>query len=118
MMKMTKMKDKIRFSDHVINEVMEKKNFYTASSYHWYADGHVYSENFSIYFGRKNFWSKKKVKLSRRIDKFSSMYINITQEEQEKLWPLQYYAEKIESQRQAERDANRKKELEALEWWP
>jgi flagellar capping protein FliD len=58
------------------------------------------------------------VTLSRRVDKYSSIDIKLTQEEQDKLWPIQYHAEKIDQQRQAERDAKRKIELEALEWWP
>lgn len=112
------MTEKIRFSEYVIQEVMEKNNFYAANSYRWYNDGYIGAVDFTLYFKKENFWTKKVVKLSRRTDKFTYTYINLTQEEQEKLWPLQYYAEKIEKERQAERDVNRKKELEDLEWWP
>jgi len=110
--------EKIRFSEYVFNEVMEKNNFHGPCSYRWYQDGYIGSHEFRIYFSKENFWTKKVVKLSRRVDKYSSIDIKLTREEQEKLWPIQYHAEKIEQQRQVERDAKRKIELEALEWWP
>ena len=111
------MTDKIRFSEYVRQQI-EKGNFYVAEAYCWHTSGCIYSDEFSIYFSKKNFWTKNVVRLSRRTSSYESIYINLTDDEQKMLWNMQPIAVEIYKEEQRKRNENRKKELEALEWWP
>lgn len=111
------MTDKIRFSEYVRQQI-EKGNFYVAEAYCWHTGGYIYSDEFSIYFSKKNFWTKNVVRLSRRTSSYESIYINLTDDEQKMLWNMQPIAVEIYKEEQRKRNEKRKKELEALEWWP
>lgn len=112
-----KMTEKIRFSEYVRQQI-EKGVFYIAEPYRLYADGYIHSEKFTVHFSKKNFWTKNVVKLSRRTTSYESIYINLTDDEQKMLWDMQSVAVEIYKEEQRKRNEKRKKELEALEWWP
>lgn len=115
---MNQSEQKIRFSEYVRQQVLEG-NFYDARPYRWHTDGWIGSDHkFRIYFSKKNFWTKKVVKLSRQTSEFRFTYINLTEDEQNMLWDIQYIAVKLYEEAQKKRDEERKKKLEALEWWP
>ena len=111
------MTEKIRFSEYVRQQVVEG-NFYAVRPYRWHTDGWLGSVEFTIHFSKKKFWSKKVVKLSRRTSDFKWTYINLTEDEQNMLWDIQDIAVKLYEEAQKNREEERKKQLEELEWWP
>jgi hypothetical protein len=111
------MTEKIRFSEYVRQQVVEGK-FYGVTPYRWHTDGWLGSEEFTIYFSKKKFWSKKVVKLTRRKTDYRSTYIKLSEDEQNMLWDIQDIAVKLYEQAQKKRDEEDKKNREALEWWP
>ena len=112
------MTEKIRFSEYVRQQVVEEGNFYAVIPYRWHTDGWLGSDNFTIYFSKKKFWSKKVVKLSRQTSEYRHTYINLSEDEQNMLWDIQDIAVKLYEEAQKKRDEEDKKRREALEWWP
>lgn len=111
---------KIRFARYVRDEITAGR-IDRSWNYNWLSGyGYVYASNFSVYFRKKRFGTKKVVELFRpRGDgSRSSTMVNITEDEAAMLWDLQPIIKKWQDEKDAVADAEWKKKRDALEWWP